>query len=64
MESSFSNSLALSGTNTTTAIVLWSMIIFLLVLIGALGFALIKKLQSKVKTQQEKATKEIASKGF
>ncbi len=64
MESSFSKALALSGTNPTTSLVLWSMIIFLFVLIIALGFALIKQLQSRAKSQQYKPPKKLTSKGF
>ena len=63
MDSSFSKSLALSGTNITTSLVLWSMIIFLVVLIGALSFALIRQLQTPVKEPVSKSDKTLP-KGF
>ena len=63
MDSFFSKTLALGGTNLTTALVLWSMIIFLLALISGLGYIFIKQLKNG---DQKKTTKprSIKTKGF
>ena len=55
MYHNFLQSIVLSGSNKTTSFVLWSMIIFLVALIGGFGFALINQIKSQKKDQTLKS---------
>ncbi len=59
----FSIGLDLGGANSTTTLVLTSMIIFLLVLIFVIGFSFINQRKSRVKSQSTMVKKKEA-KGF
>ena len=64
MNASFSNALELNGMSSTTSLIVWAMVIFLILLIGGLGFAF-KRLYSTRKTEEEsKFSKQQAAKGF
>ncbi len=63
MDFSFLKKLDTSGFSLTTSLVIWSMILFLLVLIGALGFTLVRQLKPSVKNQSLKSNK-VRPKGF
>lgn len=61
---SFSQGLVLTGMNSATKSVFFAMIIFLMVLIGGLVFALIKSLPKLREKNQTKSTQIKRPKGF
>ena len=63
MNSSLLNSLKLNGLSSTTTFVVWSMIIFLVVLIGGLTLTVILQMQKNTRVKDSKH-KSIAPKGF
>ncbi len=64
MNSSFSQSLELSSMSSTTTLVVWSMIIFLIVLVLGIGVFFVKQLDKRKKQSDQFLLAEKKGKGF
>ncbi len=64
MDSSFSKALALNGMSTSTAIVVWTMIIFLLALIVGILYFFNRQLHRNKLTSRVSSNKRKEGKGF
>jgi len=64
MNSSFSQSLELSSMSSTTTLVVWSMIIFLILLVLGIGVFFVKQLDKRSKKSNQFLLSEKKGKGF
>ena len=64
MNSSFSQALELSGMSSATAIVVWTMIIFLITLILGIGIFFKKQIDKKQSQQNTSSISDKKGKGF
>ncbi len=64
MDSSFSKALDLNGMSTTTTIVVWAMIIFLIVLVGSIAIFFLNQSNKQKKDKVQFPFKEKNGKGF
>ena len=64
MESTFSQSLKLSGMSSTTAIVVWAMIIFLVALILVIAYFFAKQMDNKRNEENKIDKTQRFKKGF
>ena len=63
MDSYLVKAISLSDINSTTSVVVWSMIIFLIVLLSGLVFALIQQIQIR-KAKKTSGPQKLKNKGF
>ena len=64
MDPSFSSALELNGMSSATAIVVWSMIVFLLLLLIGIGFYFKKQIDNKNKLEHDLSKKHFSGDGF
>ena len=64
MGTSFSNALELNGMSSTTTIVVWSMIAFLILLAIGVGFVFKKQIDLRQNAEEIELSKKSPPKGF
>lgn len=64
MDSSFSQALKLSSMSSTTAMVIWGMVLFLIAITVVISLYFKKQIDLSKKVNASKITKESQSKGF